>query len=51
MTRRPTLHCRGAGYDRGHMSPNGDMGTPEAKQLSFSLANIIPQETKLSRVL
>jgi endonuclease G, mitochondrial len=32
-----------SGFDRGHMSPNGDMSTEDAQEESFSLSNMIPQ--------
>ena len=40
---------RGSGYDRGHMSPNGDFDTPAAQGSSFTLANCIPQAPRDNR--
>lgn len=40
-----------SGYDRGHMTPSGDQGTPEAQHESFALSNMIPQNANNNRQL
>jgi endonuclease G len=40
---------RRSGFDRGHLSPSGDMPGHEEQRESFSLANIAPQNADLNR--
>ncbi|MCJ7818271.1 MAG: DNA/RNA non-specific endonuclease, partial [Syntrophales bacterium] len=40
-----------SGFDRGHMSPVGDMADERSQYESFSLANIIPQNPSNNRNL
>ena len=38
-----------SGYDRGHLSPSGDMPTPAADAETFTMANVAPQLPHLNR--
>ncbi len=41
----------GSGFDRGHLSPNGDMANRSQQYDSFSLANIAPQSPRNNRYI
>lgn len=38
-----------SGFDRGHMSPNGDMPDRQTQHESFTLANMVPQDAENNR--
>lgn len=38
-----------SGFDRGHMTPSGDMPDEQSQYDSFTLANIVPQDPKNNR--
>lgn len=40
---------KGSGYDRGHLTPSGDMPDPAEQRESFSLANVVPQAPLVNR--
>lgn len=39
---------RHSGFDRGHMTPSGDMPSVQAQEETFSLANVVPQTAALN---
>jgi endonuclease G len=39
-----------SGYDRGHMSPSGDMEDQMSQDESFQFSNIAPQSSRLNEV-
>jgi endonuclease G, mitochondrial len=50
---RPSLNdYRGSGYDRGHLAPSANFRADQvAQDATFSLANMMPQDSRLNRGL
>lgn len=46
----PSLY-KNSGYDRGHLVPNGDMPDVQTQYDSFSMVNIVPQNSEHNRNL
>ncbi|WP_434034718.1 DNA/RNA non-specific endonuclease [Cupriavidus sp. a3] len=46
---RLTDYRRGSGIDRGHLAPSGDFPDKASQAESFSLANVIPQDSVSNR--
>lgn len=42
-------HYTHSGYDRGHVAPSGDMFDLQSQHESFSLANMVPQDSSINR--
>ena len=48
-TRAELEDYRGSGFDRGHMTPSGDMPSPRSQSQTYALSNVVPQTAELNR--